>query len=93
MNILTNETCDRLEALLDQLGGYPGKIESAVETFDYVMNNPTIQGWVGDTENGRALKEKVAKNNASLKALADSIQDIYQITNQLVVSSRSLNNN
>lgn len=93
MNILTNEACDKLEALLKDLSGYPGKIESAAETFEYVINNDTIKGWVADTENGKILKEKINKNNASLNALAESIQDIYQITNQLIISSRNINNN
>lgn len=92
MNILTNETCDRLEALLDKLAAYPGMIKSSAETFDYVMNNATIKTWVTDTANGQELSEKVKKNNQSLRALAESIQDIYQITNQLIISSRNANN-
>ena len=90
--ILTNETCDRLEFLLSELASYSGKIESSAESFEYVLNEATIKNWVDNTENGRELRQKVINNNESLKELAAVIQEIYQITNQLVITSRNANN-
>lgn len=90
--ILTNETCDKLESLLNLLASYSGKIESSAESFEYVLNESTIKNWVENTENGRELRQKVINNNESLKELAAAIQEIYQITSQLVTTSRNANN-
>ena len=90
--ILTNETCDKLESLLNLLSSYSGKIESSAESFEYVLNESTIKTWVENTNNGRELRQKVMNNNESLKELASVINEIYQITSQLLITSRNANN-
>ena len=89
--ILTEELCVRVEQLAEDILGYPGKFESCINTFSYVLNTAEIQTWLNDTEVGRQLKEKVTNNNAALGTLGDQLKTIAQIAKQLVSESRRIN--